>query len=267
MLATWGPKQGRYDPLTKAGRLVCWFSCGAASACATKLALMHFAGQLKTHICYCDTGSEHPDNARFLKDCEVWFEHPITVLKHEKYETIYDVFRDVKYIKHQHGAPCTDVLKKEMRRRFEQFDDCQVFGFDTEEQKRHREFCERNPEVMTLAPLVEFGLSKDKCFSMLSGAGIDLPSMYKLGYRNNNCLGCVKGGMGYWNKIRRDFPDTFEAMAKLERELGFSINSGEHREGKKRVKDPVFLDELDPERGDYGKEPSVSCGATGCNKE
>ena len=70
MLAIWGPKQERCDPLIKAKRLVCWFSCGAASACATKLALSHFSGKLETHICYCDTGSEHPDNWRFLKDCE-----------------------------------------------------------------------------------------------------------------------------------------------------------------------------------------------------
>lgn len=31
--------------------------------------------------------------------------------------------------------------------------------------------------------------------------------MYDLGYANNNCIGCVKGGIGYWNKIRIDFPE------------------------------------------------------------
>ena len=31
--------------------------------------------------------------------------------------------------------------------------------------------------------------------------------MYDLGYPNNNCIGCIKGGMGYWNRIRKDFPD------------------------------------------------------------
>ena len=40
--------------------------------------------------------------------------------------------------------------------------------------------------------------------------------MYKLGYNNNNCIGCVKGGQAYWNKIRIDFPETFNKMAKLE---------------------------------------------------
>ena len=31
-----------------------------------------------------------------------------------------------------------------------------------------------------------------------------------MGYNNNNCIGCIKGGMGYWNKIRVDFPEVFE---------------------------------------------------------
>ena len=62
--------------------------------------------------------------------------------------------------------------------------------------------------------------------------------MYDLGYPNNNCIGCIKGGMGYWNKIRTDFPDVFEHRAKLEKELGFSILKDSHG-------NPVFLDELE----------------------
>ena len=49
-----------------------------------------------------------------------------------------------------------------------------------------------------------------------------IPEMYHLGYHNNNCVGCVKGGMAYWNKIRVDFPGIFDRMAVLERKLGRS---------------------------------------------
>ena len=76
--------------------------------------------------------------------------------------------------------------------------------------------------------------------------------MYRLGYRNNNCVGCVKGGMGYWNKIRSDFPDTFWRMAGLERGIGHSILSD--KDG------PVWLDELDPQRGHHPSEVSIECG-------
>ena len=71
--------------------------------------------------------------------------------------------------------------------------------------------------------------------------------MYEIGYRNNNCIGCVKGGMGYWNRIRKDFPEVFEARAKLEREIGASCIKG------------VFLDELDPDRGKLEEEVMEDC--------
>ena len=102
-------------------------------------------------------------------------------------------------------------------------------------------------------PLIEHQLTKSDCLAMVDRAGIELPAMYRLGYSNNNCIGCVKGGMGYWNKIRVDFPDTFHRMSKLERELGRSVirTDGEH----------VFLDELDPDRGDF-VEVDMDCSLT-----
>lgn len=78
-----------------------------------------------------------------------------------------------------------------------------------------------------------------------------LPEMYRLGYTNNNCVGCVKGGMGYWNKIRQDFPEIFEKMAKQERKMGRTIL----REGS----NPLYLDTLSPSRGNYDAEEIASC--------
>ena len=83
---------------------------------------------------------------------------------------------------------------------------------------------------------------------MLMQAGIELPAMYKLGYKNNNCIGCVKGGKGYWNKIRVDFPDYFERMAKFERK----INA--------RIFNDVWLDELPLNVGRYESEFETECG-------
>lgn len=53
--------------------------------------------------------------------------------------------------------------------------------------------------------------------------------------------------MGYWNKIRTDFPDVFEKRAKLERELGCSCING------------IFLDELEPGRGRLDMEIIPEC--------
>ena len=83
---------------------------------------------------------------------------------------------------------------------------------------------------------------------MLNHAGIELPVMYHLGYHNNNCVGCVKGGKGYWNKIRRDFPDVFRRMAQFEREFGAHVLTD------------TWLDELSPNVGRYENEYEVRCG-------
>jgi hypothetical protein len=71
--------------------------------------------------------------------------------------------------------------------------------------------------------------------------------MYDMGYRNNNCVGCVKGGVGYWNKIRKDFPEVFAERARLEREIGASCING------------VYLDELEPDRGRFEDEVMEEC--------
>ncbi len=86
---------------------------------------------------------------------------------------------------------------------------------------------------------------------MLWKAGIEIPAMYKLGYNNNNCIGCVKGGMGYWNKIRKDSPDKFNEMAEIERKIGATC--------LKDNKGKIYLDELNPNRGDPVQEIIPDC--------
>jgi 3'-phosphoadenosine 5'-phosphosulfate sulfotransferase (PAPS reductase)/FAD synthetase len=227
-------------------RIVCWFSCGAASAVATKIAL----GEFKDHeiiIAYTEVAEEHPDNKRFLADCEQWFGQKILILGNEKYEkSIYKVF-EKNFIRTPKGAPCTRELKKRVRQRFEQLNDKQVFGYTAEEQARLDRFIDANNDVDIYAPLIEKGLGKEDCLAMLENAGIELPAMYKLGYHNNNCIGCVKGGMGYWNKIKIDFPEHFDRMAKLERFKSQTV-----------FKDR-YLDELKPTDGNYPSEPSIEC--------
>jgi hypothetical protein len=95
-----------------------------------------------------------------------------------------------------------------------------VLGLTCEEAERFEDFKEHAPGVAMLAPLIERGLSKANCLALVERAGIELPMMYRLGYNNANCIGCVKGGEGYWNKIRRDFPAQFEAMADIQESIG-----------------------------------------------
>jgi 3'-phosphoadenosine 5'-phosphosulfate sulfotransferase (PAPS reductase)/FAD synthetase len=237
------------------GRVLVWFSCGAASAVAAKLAVEHYR-DYHVEVLYCDTSaSEHPDNLRFLADVERWIGLPIQKLHSPLYRTIIEVFQAVGYLRDSHGAPCTQRLKRNVRKAYQRKDhsDLHIFGFTSEEAHRKDDFEQDNPLMQCSWLLFDHGITRQDCYRMLQAAGIELPAMYRLGYRNNNCLGCVKGGAGYWNKIRRDFPEVFDRMAALERQLDFALLM---RGGK-----PCFLDTLPKGVGRYEEEDvDMSCG-------
>ncbi|PCI14290.1 MAG: hypothetical protein COB71_02885 [Thiotrichales bacterium] len=204
------------------GRLVSWFSNGVASAVATKLAIA--SGEPVT-IVNCEVIEEHPDNKRFLKDCEKWFGQKIIVLGNDKYRrSIYEVFDKTRYLAGHHGARCTVELKKKIRLDFELPTDRQVFGYTIEEQKRVNSFIDANNDVDFWPILIEHGLTKSDCLAIVENADIELPAMYKLGYKNNNCRGCVKAqSPAYWKKIKIDFPDFFDRMHEQEKRLNVRI--------------------------------------------
>jgi len=239
--------------MNEPSRIVCWFSCGVASAVATKLAIVANAGRLPLVVARCIVREEHPDNDRFAADCEKWFGVPITNMINEKYDgSIYEVFKKRSYISGNDGAPCTMLLKKDVRLKFEKPTDRHVFGYCSEELDRWDSFLDAN-NIDAVSPLMERGLEHSDCLAMVQDAGIKLPTMYLMGYKHNNCIGCCKSsGMGYWNKIRNDFPDAFDRMVAESRRLGVRII----KIGDKRA----FLDELQPGTGNYQDEPEVQCG-------
>ena len=200
------------------GRIVAQFSCGAASAVAMKLAQAQH-GQIEIINAY--LLEEHEDNRRFAIDCERWFGQPITMLRDEKDgASVVRVFRRKQYMMGPMGAPCSRALKRSLLDGWKQPGDVMVFGYTAEESDRLDDFRERNPDRPVLAPLIDAGLTKADCKAMIQRAGIELPMMYRLGYDNANCIGCVKGGEGYWRAIRADFPAQFEANCQLQDEIG-----------------------------------------------
>lgn len=194
-------------------RRVVQFSCGAASAVAAKLTVTRDG---RAVVVNAFVAEEHEDNRRFLRDVERWLGVPIVQLRDEKYgASAYEVFRRAKYTKGAFGAPCSRALKRDILEAWAGPDDVAVLGFTVEEQDRADRY-NGNAEF----PLIDAGLTKADCLAMLERAGIEPPLMYRLGYNNANCIGCVKGGAGYWNKVRADFPERFEEMAKIEEMIG-----------------------------------------------
>jgi hypothetical protein len=236
-------------------RIVCHFSCGAASAVATKIILTTHPPE-DVVILNAFIKEEHEDNRRFLADCERWFAHPVTVLRDDKYgASVHEVWRRKRFLANGvYGAPCSAVLKREVIDKVCLPDDIHVLGYTIEERHRMARFEKHNQPKQSLFPLIARRLSHADCLSIIERAGIELPLMYRLGFNNANCIGCCKGGEGYWNKVRRDFPDVFNIVADIQE----SIGPGAYlfRDRKTGVRFP--LRQLDPTKGRH-KEELPSC--------
>ncbi len=223
---------------------VCWLSAGVSSFIAGYL-----AKNVNKYI-YIDIENQHEDSMRFIKDCEKVLGKDIEILK-SPYRNVQNVILSQRYVNGPGGAKCTQILKRRVRKEWEyqyrDYDITYVWGFDVNEKKRADRLLESMPEFKHEFPLIDKGFTKSNSHALLERLGIKRPKMYDLGYSNNNCVGCVKGGMGYWNKIRKDFPEVFKRMAEIEREIGHSCIKG------------IFLDQLDPNRG-RANEVIPDCG-------
>jgi 3'-phosphoadenosine 5'-phosphosulfate sulfotransferase (PAPS reductase)/FAD synthetase len=228
--------------------IVSWWSGGITSAVACFLVP-------EARPIFIETGSHHPDNLRFKTDCERWYGKTIETLQNTKYSNHFDVVKKTRFINGPRGARCTTELKKKVRIAWEKDkqDLTYVWGFEasTREEKRANQIIQTVPNARHLFPLLEQNIDKKQAIQMVLDAGIEIPAMYRLGFQNNNCIGCVKGGAAYWNLIRREFPEYFAKMAQLELEIGRSC-----------LKKTLLCD-LNPNAG-RGKPPLVmDCGSVG----
>lgn len=229
-------------------KTVTWFSAGVSSAVATKMHISEIDQIIYIHI-----EDQHPDTMRFVKDCQQWFGKPVDILQspHKTVENACYSSGGRGYINGVAGAACTKFLKKKVRTDWEknQTDNLRyIWGMDLDEQERLERLFNTMPGQDHVGPLIDQGITKKHAHEILKASGIKRPKMYDLGYHNNNCIGCVKGGMGYWNHIRVDFPEVFKARAIMERKIKATCIKGQ------------YLDELDPERGRH-KPPIVDeCG-------
>lgn len=233
---------------------VCWVSAGISSFMAGYL-----AGDVDEWI-YIDIQDQHIDSIRFIKDCEKAIGKEIKILRSKEYRCVEDCVRVFGGFSNRFNgfAPCTNWLKKRVRKEWEEqhkdYELTYVWGFDLKEKNRADRTIEANPQAKHEFPLIDKELSKEEVHGLFERTfDFPRPKMYEMGYPNNNCIGCVKGGMGYWNNIRKDFPEVFESRSKLEREVGYSILKDSN--GK-----PIFLDELEEDRGNMNTEIFPDCG-------
>lgn len=207
--------------------IVVWFSSGAASAVAAKKTIEKYGDTCTVRIVNNPVKEEHHDNLRFLKDVEAWLGVTVEFAINPNYPSCsaVDVWAKRAYMSGVAGAPCTQELKKKARQEFEHNNkvDWHVLGFTADEKKRSDRFI-LGERPNTIPVLIDAKITKAECFMILSEAGIRLPEIYKLGYPNANCIGCVKAtSPTYWNHVRKMHPEVFEERAKQSEELGVKL--------------------------------------------
>jgi hypothetical protein len=233
-----------------------WFSCGAASAVAAKLTLEKHP-ECTVRVINNPVKEEDEDNRRFLKDVERWIGQEIEIATNENYPecSAREVWEKRKYMEGVAGAPCTLELKKKARQQWEanNHHDWIVLGFTWEEQPRFDRFKMMERENI-LPVLIEDKISKPECYQRILEAGIKLPRVYRMGYPNANCIGCVKAtSPTYWNHVRENHPEVFADRAEQSRRLGARL--------VRYKNERIFLDELPEDAaGADMKNMDFECG-------
>jgi len=203
-------------------KIIGWWSGGITSAVACKLAIDLY-GKDNCRVIFIDTKNEDDDTYRFMDDCSKWYELPIETITSDKHESVQDVWLKYKALNNASGAVCSSEMKRQVREKWQKENtwEHQVFGFELDEAKRAKGMVLNHAKTKPIFPLMMYGLNKKDCINIVSEAGIEPPNMYKLGFLNNNCFktGCVQGGIGYWQKMKRDFPNKFNAMAEMEHRI------------------------------------------------
>lgn len=256
-------RERRIQPRFFAGKVLVWFSCGASSAVALKLAVEEF-GAANVVAYYCDTSEdEHPDNLRFLADCERWAGVTIHKIKSEEFANVFDVFEKTGFVVSPEGARCTFELKRRLGARFRKIEDVNIYGFtaDPREVERADTYLRNNFEQQLDFILIRNGVTKADCFEILKAAGIRPSDMYALGFNNANCRGCVKvRSLNYWLKVRHYWPARYARLAEVTRKLGVALI----RFQRDRQTIWMFLDEVPaewtPDLSDVTGEEGIDCG-------
>ena len=203
-------------------KIIAWWSGGITSAVTCKLCIDIF-GLENVRFIFIDTNNEDEDTYRFMHDCEKWYGAKIETIKSTEFNSVQEVWRKHNSLNVATGAICSTTLKRKVREQWEKTNeyDYQAFGFDLDEAKRAKGMVLNHAKAKPIFPLLLYGYSKKDCIKIVENAGLKVPRVYEYGYLNNNCFktGCVQGGIGYWQKIKREYPEKFEAMAQMEHEL------------------------------------------------
>lgn len=207
---------------------VAMFSSGVGSAVAAWRVAQRYGTDDLT-LLFADVNGEHHDNYRFLEEASEWIGVAPTIIANDG-KTIWDIFRQERYLGNTRIDPCSKLLKRvPMRRWLDQ--NCApaatvaYIGFDwTEEHRRHNAGRYWAPWTMDCPLMWEPMLDKADAMALLSDVGIEPPWLTRQGFPHANCGGgCVKAGIGQFKHLLKVAPETYAQWEREEAALRQSL--------------------------------------------
>lgn len=173
---------------------------------------------------FTDTKVEHPDTYRFLR--ESCASVGGTLWEIAEGRTIWQVFRDVRFLANSRVDPCSRILKRELADDWIADhctpDDVTIYvGIDWSERHRFDGLAERKKPWRYEAPLCEPPyLTKDQMHDLWEGRGVAKQYLYRIGASHANCGGgCVKMGIGGFARLYRADPNAFAEWERNEQAM------------------------------------------------
>ena len=174
-------------------------------------------------LLFTDTRSEDADTYRWLHAAADNLGVPVTTIADGR--TIWEVFRDVKFLGNSRVDPCSRVLKRDLARRWitEHCDTGTtiVVGIDWTEHHRWDRMQARWLPWRVAAPLCDAPyLTKPQLHAWAAAEGLWQQRLYGLGMPHANCGGgCVKAGIGHFLRLLQADPVRFAEWEANEQAL------------------------------------------------
>jgi 3'-phosphoadenosine 5'-phosphosulfate sulfotransferase (PAPS reductase)/FAD synthetase len=209
-------------------RVVVGHSGGVTSAWCLGWALRTFPRDEVVALFH-NTFAEDVDTYRFLHEIAAKLNIPIT--ERSDGRSVEEVEDDEGAIANNRMAFCSRILKAEQRDRY--FDELRtagvteiinVLGFsamETQRVQRASARAERDGFAVRF-PVIEEGITKQQCADWCVSIGVQPPRMYEWS-DHANCVGCRRGGKGYWLAVAANAPEAFGRAAQREEAMGHTI--------------------------------------------
>lgn len=140
--------------------------------------------------------------------------------------TIWEVFRDVRYLGNARQANCSHILKQAPARKWieenrDPTDTVLAIGIDwTETHRIPKIIAAYKPWAVTFPMAEPPYLTKEQMIAWAGDRGLSPPRLYGLGFSHNNCGGgCVRAGQAQFRLLLEQMPDRFARWEQGEEDL------------------------------------------------